>query len=238
MPIHLNWQEIATRLALAVVTSAIFGSNRGEHGRPAGFRTTVLVCVAACVAMLQANLLMDSVGKAPDSFVVLDLMRFPLGILSGIGFIGAGTILKRGDIVQGVTTAATMWFVTVMGLCFGGGQIGLGLSAWAIGFGVLWGMRKLEIRIHQDRRATFNLTLEDSGSLSDDQIRAELASQGFKIESASAINFPSENRSELQYLLKWRGHSDPSSLPGVYRDICRRGNVSKAEWRPIGEVKT
>ena len=70
---------------------------------------------------------MNSVGKAPDSFVVLDLMRLPLGILTGVGFIGGG-ILKRGDSIQGVTTAATLWFVTVIGLCFGGGQNELGVT--------------------------------------------------------------------------------------------------------------
>ena len=65
-------------------------------------------------------------GKPTDSFVTLDLMRLPLGILTGMGFIGAGAILKKGDIVLGVTTATTLWFVTVLGLCFGGGQWILG----------------------------------------------------------------------------------------------------------------
>src|ERR1700677_1115527 len=134
MSVTISYLQIAIRLALAFLTGLLIGINRDERGHAAGMRTTILVCLAACVAMLQANLLMNSIGRAPDSFVVLDLMRLPLGILSGIGFIGAGTIIKRGDIVQGVTTAATLWFVTVMGLCFGGGQIGLGLSACAVGF--------------------------------------------------------------------------------------------------------
>jgi putative Mg2+ transporter-C (MgtC) family protein len=89
--------------------------DRGEHGRAAGLRTTLLLSLAACVAMLQGNALMYIVGKTPDSFVVLDLMRLPPGILSGVGFIGAGAILRRDNLVIGVTTAATMWFVTVLG---------------------------------------------------------------------------------------------------------------------------
>jgi putative Mg2+ transporter-C (MgtC) family protein len=56
-----------------------------------------------------------------------DLMRLPLGILIGVGFIGGGAILRRDDIVVGVTTAATLWLVTVIGLCLGGGQLALGL---------------------------------------------------------------------------------------------------------------
>ena len=98
-----------------------------------GLRTTILVALAACLSMVQASWLMNSVGTAPDSFVVLDLMRLPLGILTGVGFIGGGAILKRGDSIQGVTTAATLWFVTVIGLCFGGGQNELGVTGAALG---------------------------------------------------------------------------------------------------------
>src|ERR1700678_3419655 len=126
MPVTIAWSDVALRLVLTVVAGTLIGINRGEHGRPAGMRTTLLVCLAASLSMIQANLLMNSVGKTHDSFVVLDLMRWPLGILSGMGFIGAGAILRKDNLVLGVTTAATLWFTTMMGLCFGGGQLGLG----------------------------------------------------------------------------------------------------------------
>jgi uncharacterized membrane protein YhiD involved in acid resistance len=64
-----------------------------------------------------------------------DLMRLPLGILTGVGFIGGGVILRRDDIIVGVTTAATLWCVTVIGLCLGGGQIRLGIVATVIALG-------------------------------------------------------------------------------------------------------
>ena len=123
MPVTLDWEHVALRLILTVAAGFVIGFNRGEHGRPAGMRTTLLVCLAASLSMIQANLLMNSVGKAHDSFVILDLMRLPLGILSGMGFIGAGAILRKDSLVLGVTTAATLWFTTMMGLCFGGGQL-------------------------------------------------------------------------------------------------------------------
>lgn len=119
MPTTLGWNEIALRLTLTVIAGGLIGLNRGEHGRPAGLRTTLLVCLAASVAMIQTNLLIRTLGKTPDSFVVMDVMRLPLGILSGMGFIGAGAIVRRDNMVLGVTTAATLWFVTVIGLCFG-----------------------------------------------------------------------------------------------------------------------
>ena len=126
MPINLDWQHVLLRLLLTVTAGLVIGFNRGEHGRPAGMRTTLLVGLAASLSMIQANLLLNSVGKTQDSFVVLDLMRLPLGILSGMGFIGAGAILRKDNLVLGVTTAATLWFTTMMGLCFGGGQLGFG----------------------------------------------------------------------------------------------------------------
>ena len=81
----------------------------------------------------------DTACRSPDSFAVLDLMRLPLGILSGMGFIGAGAIVRTGSLVRGLTTAATLWFVTVLGLCFGGGQLALGLAVLALGVLVLGG---------------------------------------------------------------------------------------------------
>jgi putative Mg2+ transporter-C (MgtC) family protein len=107
MPLTLTWHDIALRLALSIIAGTIIGLDRGEHGRPAGLRTTLLVCLAATVAMIQTNILLAARGKTADSFVVLDLMRLPLGILTGMGFIGAGAVLKRDGLVVGVTTSAS-----------------------------------------------------------------------------------------------------------------------------------
>src|SRR5271157_2063069 len=111
MALTLQWDEIALRLVLTVIAGTLVGIDRSEHGRPAGLRTTLLVCLAASVAMIQTNLLLATAGKAPDSFVTIDVMRIPLGILSGMGFIGGGAIVRRDNLVLGVTTAATLWFV-------------------------------------------------------------------------------------------------------------------------------
>jgi putative Mg2+ transporter-C (MgtC) family protein len=74
-------------------------------------------------------------------------MRLSLGILTGVGFIGAGAIFRQNNLVRGVTTAATLWFVSVIGLCFGGGQIGLGIAGTIIGVAALWGLKALEERL-------------------------------------------------------------------------------------------
>ena len=140
MALTLQWDEIALRLVLTVIAGTLVGIDRSEHGQAAGLRTTILVCLAASVAMIQTNLLMPTAGRSPDSFATLDLMRLPLGILTGMGFIGGGAILRRGNMVQGVTTAATLWIVTVIGLCLGGGQLALGMTTLAMALAVLWAL--------------------------------------------------------------------------------------------------
>jgi putative Mg2+ transporter-C (MgtC) family protein len=76
------------------------------------------------------------------------------GILTGVGFIGGGAILKRGDLVAGVTTAATLWMMTVIGLCLGGGQFGLGIAATLLGVFTLWALKWLDLRIPRDQHTT------------------------------------------------------------------------------------
>jgi putative Mg2+ transporter-C (MgtC) family protein len=165
MEFDIDFRLIALRLVLTTLASGLLGLNRDEHGRPAGLRTNILVGLAACLAMIQTNLINHSTGKTTDSFVVMDTMRLPLGILSGIGFIGAGAILKRGEMVVGVTTAATPWFVTVLGLCFGGGQLGLGIGGFGIGFLALAGMKHLELRLPELHRASLLVDLSEGAML-------------------------------------------------------------------------
>src|SRR5437899_13040955 len=154
MPLFPSWGEICVRLALTMLAGAIIGFNRGARGHAAGFRTTILVCLAASVAMIQTNLLLPLSGKTPESFVVMDLMRLPLGILTGVGFIGGGAILKKGDLVTGVTTAATLWLVTVIGLCLGGGQLVLGSIATALGVVTLWFLTCVDVFIPLEHLAS------------------------------------------------------------------------------------
>ncbi|QOZ32868.1 MgtC/SapB family protein [Bradyrhizobium sp. CCBAU 53421] len=160
MPLHPTWTDIAIRLALTVLASAIIGFDRGARGHAAGLRTTILVGLAASLSMIQANLLLGLDGKASGSFAVMDLMRLPLGILTGVGFIGGGTILKKGDLVTGVTTAATLWLTTVIGLCLGGGQLALGCIATVIGVVTLSVLKWVDQTIPRRHRAALTVTSE------------------------------------------------------------------------------
>jgi putative Mg2+ transporter-C (MgtC) family protein len=231
MSTTLEWQEIAMRLVLTVIGGSLIGLNRTEHGRPAGLRTTLLVCLAASISMIQCNLLMNTVGKAKDSFVVLDLMRLPLGILTGVGFIGAGAILRRENRVLGVTTAATLWFVTVMGLCFGGGQKGLGAIALVIGVVVLWGLKRLEALLPQDRQGTLVVSVA-SRDIADTDIRQRVVDCGFAIVLLGLTKDNIEDCRELSCEIHWSEHADKPREPVFVEELSRMPGVNRLKWSP------
>jgi putative Mg2+ transporter-C (MgtC) family protein len=232
MTTTLPWQEVAIRLTLSVIGGFLVGLNRTEHGRPAGLRTTLLVCLAAAVSMIQCNLLMDTVGKAKDSFVVLDLMRLPLGILTGVGFIGAGAILRKENRVLGVTTAATMWFVTVMGLCFGGGQNGLGLSALVIALFVLWGLKRFEAILPQDCYGSLIVT-HDGRDVADGRIREMISQPGFQITSFGIMQDNAAQHREFSCEVRWQEHWDKPREPVFVDELARLPGVVRLKWTPV-----
>jgi putative Mg2+ transporter-C (MgtC) family protein len=232
MPLTLQWPDVALRLALTVAAGVLIGINRAERGRPAGLRTTLLVCLAASISMIQANLLLATAGKAEDSFVHLDLMRLPLGILTGMGFIGGGAILRRGDRIQGVTTAATLWFVTVIGLCFGGGQNLLGLAALALGLIVLWALKRLEVSIGEDRQATLTLRAAADGPTEED-IRAALRAAGFEMAfwKVTFTGPANRRRRTLRCEVRWHGKRTDEPTPPVVKELAGRVGVLKLRWQ-------
>jgi putative Mg2+ transporter-C (MgtC) family protein len=231
MPLNPEWSDIAIRLLCTLLAGGLIGYDRGEHGRPAGLRTTMLVSVAACLSMIQVNLLLPLAGKLPSSFVTMDPMRLPLGILSGMGFIGAGAIVRRDNLVLGVTTAATLWFVTVIGLCFGGGQIRLGLIGLVIGLVVLAGLRQVEAKMKQDRQGTLLIVTDPSGPGEND-IRTTLLRAGFKIASCGAAYNSEAESQELNCALQRRAEANDSTVPAVVRMLAERPGVVKIAWTP------
>lgn len=231
MPMNLVWSDIAIRLLCTLVAGAWIGYDRGEHGRPAGLRTTILVALAACLSMIEANYLLSTAGKPSDSFVVMDIMRFPLGILSGIGFIGAGAIVRRDNFVVGVTTAATIWFVTMIGLCFGGGQIALGAVGSAIGIFVLTVLKAAEDRMKQDHLGKLSLVTNPPGP-GEAEIRASLARAGVNISACAFAYDPAAQSTELNCDLRWRAAAADNNVPDVIHALARRPGMIRIAWAP------
>ncbi len=227
MTLTLAWTDVALRLGLATVACVLIGLDRGEHGEPTGVRTTLLVGLAATFSMLAANLLLATAGKPADSFVTFDVMRLPLGILTGVGFIGAGTILKRGESVEGLTTAATLWFITVVGICFGAGLIALGIAATIIGVGVLTGLKWLGRRFPKFRRATLTaVTAADGPSF--DAIAATIADAEVALRAYSRD--AETDRHTLVLRVLWRDSGPVPRLPPPVEALAREPGVIELRW--------
>jgi putative Mg2+ transporter-C (MgtC) family protein len=229
MPLDLHWTDVALRLGLTVLAAIAIGFNRSEHGKAAGMRTTLLVCLAASVTMIQVNLLLPMAGRSPGSFVMNDLMRLPLGILTGVGFIGGGAILRRENIVVGVTTAATLWLVTVIGLCMGGGQLGLGTAATLLGLFALRGLKQLEARMPREHDARLSLELSESGAPDDEEIRRELAAAGVAV-LVTRVRIEAGTYRELVYEVHQRPRRSHTDVPDVVRALMIRPGVAKLQW--------
>ena len=106
--------EIGTKILLILVLAGIIGWNRERHGRPAGFRTHILVGIGSTIVMTVSIMMHE---KYPSA----DPARIAAQVISGIGFLGAGTILIQGSTVTGLTTAASIWTTAAIGLAVGAG---------------------------------------------------------------------------------------------------------------------
>lgn len=229
MPLALTWSDVGLRIVLTILAAAAIGYDRDVEGHAAGLRTVILVALAASLAMVQANWLMDTVGKSSSSFAVLDLMRLPLGILTGVGFIGGGAILRRDNIIVGVTTAATLWLVTVVGLCLGGGQLVLGIVATALGMVALQGLRWVESRLRQQIRTRLTIMIADNG-LGEDALRQRLAQAGFSIAGTRILLNRSEGYRELSFELRQLRLAHDTSTPLVITGLAGEAGVMKLSW--------
>jgi putative Mg2+ transporter-C (MgtC) family protein len=155
--------ELISRLVLAAALGSVIGFERERLSWAAGLRTHMLVCVGSTLIMIVSAFgFFDVLSR---DHVVLDPSRIAAQVVSGIGFLGAGSILLRGEIVRGLTTAASLWSVAAIGLAVGGGMYTASIAATVIILIILAGIKPLErrfISVKQRRQLTL---LVDRGTL-------------------------------------------------------------------------
>jgi len=145
--------EIAMRLMIATILSGIIGYEREIHGRAAGLRTTILVGVGSCLIMITSiNMHAMYMGIAN-----VDPSRIPAQVISGIGFLGAGTILRFHASVRGLTTAAGLWAVAGIGIAIGCGFYSAAFLTTAFIFIVLVVLSHFERRITRSTERVLNI---------------------------------------------------------------------------------
>ena len=131
---------VIVRLLLAVILGGLIGFEREVRRRSAGLRTHILVSLGSCLIMLTSLYLFDIY----KSSVPLDPARIAAGVVTGIGFLGAGAIIRSGEAVRGLTTAATLWLVAGIGLGVGCGFYLASLITAVLAIAVLYFLRRLE----------------------------------------------------------------------------------------------
>jgi putative Mg2+ transporter-C (MgtC) family protein len=176
----LSLHDVLIRISFAMFAGLVLGLERESHGRAAGLKTTILACVASCIAMiLSEDFYRESVNQL--GMIRPDRARLAAGILTGIGFLGAGAIIRQGHLVRGVTTAAVLWFITILGLAFGSGHLLLGCIGTGIAMFALFALPHVEQHIKKDFYYSISISLSMDG-ISDDEIRKHLVDAGAKVQ--------------------------------------------------------
>lgn len=137
--------EIALRLVTATVLAGLVGLDREHRRSSAGLRTHALVGMSSCLLMIASAFGFADILGTPG--VALDPSRIAAQIVTGIGFLGAGTIIARGDSVRGLTTAASIWSVAAVGIAVGGGMYRAAILGTALALLLLLVMRPIEQRL-------------------------------------------------------------------------------------------
>lgn len=166
---------ILAHLLSAVLAGALIGLERGFHGRPAGFRTHTLVCLASSLLMLVTLYQAEWMLGADQETIRTDPTRMAQGIMTGIGFLGAGVIFKDGLSVRGLTTAASIWITAAIGILLGVGFYFPAIVATVLTLGVLSLFRWLESRMPSRSFAQHQLCFDRKEVWSEAQVRELLA---------------------------------------------------------------
>ena len=180
-----HYVDIASHLGAAWAAGSLIGLERSFHGRPAGFRTHALVCLAAALLMVVTHYQWDWLGTVPLETVRTDPTRIAQGIMTGIGFLGAGVIFKEGLTVRGLTTAASIWITSAIGILFGVGFFYPATLATAATLGTLALFRRIEGWIPSHAFAQLVLRFHEDKTPAETDIRQTISGRGFSIANMS-----------------------------------------------------
>jgi putative Mg2+ transporter-C (MgtC) family protein len=170
------------RLLLGALIGGIIGFERQVHGRPAGLRTHILVCIASVLLMIVSEYY-HYLSVLDPGYVRADPGRIAAGAITGIGFLGAGVVLKTGFSIQGLTTAASIWVVSAIGLSIGSGLYFPGIITFLVTILTLTLLRALE---RKAPKLTFRfLTIEADNSITEEEITSILKGYGASINNVN-----------------------------------------------------
>jgi putative Mg2+ transporter-C (MgtC) family protein len=180
-----DYFEMGFRMVAALAAGGLIGLERSHRGRPAGFRTHALVCLASTLLMLVTVYEQWIPISAVNANVVLDPTRMAQGIMTGIGFLGAGAIIKEGFSVRGLTTAASIWITAAIGILAGIGFYFAAAAGTLLSLGTLSLFRWIEARLPTESYANFMVRFKRGEAMPESALRELLAQHGFTLHTMS-----------------------------------------------------
>ncbi|HET9010530.1 MAG TPA: MgtC/SapB family protein [Gemmatimonadaceae bacterium] len=184
--------DLLIKLALAVLLGGIIGFEREIAGKPAGLRTNILICIGAALLMDVST----RVGLI-DGHRIGDPGRIAAQIVSGVGFLGAGTIMQSQGMVTGLTSAATIRVVAAIGMTVGGGYYIEGIGAGLLVTFVLAGLGGLEHWVRRARRVV-SATVRTRAGTSEEMVATTLRAHGIRIEGRHVFDHEQDRTFELK----------------------------------------
>lgn len=205
--------DIIVRLLLAALLGALIGIERERKHRAAGLRTHIIVSVASCLIMLIS---VDGFKAfyGNDSW---DATRFAGQAISGIGFLGAGTILQKKDVVKGLTTAATLWLCAANGLAVGIGYYQAAIIATIICLITLVNLKSLNDFLNKRESYSFHMVF-DSDNFRNKEFKELCASEGIEIRSIDVLDEVSDDRSAIDCTLSFPNNYNVDAFIDTLRE--------------------
>jgi len=223
--------EIILRLGCAMAAGFVLGWERESHGRPAGLRTNMLACVASATAMLVSEVLLNHAAALPLTGAIrADPARLGAGILTGFGFLGAGTILRHENFVRGVTTAATLWFGAVLGLAFGSGLFFVGFSGTVIAVVTLLLLPHFEKFVPSDWYAQLTIT-GDPVVLTEEDIRNRLGQEGMTLLRMSCSYDLERRQKTVVSEVKLKRREAVPVSGRILNQLAQTPGIIRIEWK-------
>ncbi len=224
--------DILVHIVVAMVAGGLIGLERSYYGRPAGFRTHTLVCMASSLLMLVTIYQRDWFSAAMVETVRVDPTRMAQGIMTGIGFLGAGVIMKEGASIRGLTTAASIWITAAIGILAGVGFYSALTVVTVLTLSTLTLYRFVEERLPMLVYVQAFIRFPREQALTERQVRALMHENGFGVSNLAHALTHDRKFYEYEMIVKTRKEENVRRLS---RCLAENDTVSEFRISPTGD---
>ena len=223
---------IVVRLLTALAIGGLIGLERSLHGRPAGFRTHSLVCLASALLMLVTVYQLNWMTEVPLDTIRADPTRMAQGIMTGIGFLGAGVIFKEGLSVRGLTTAASIWITSALGILVGIGFYFPAILGAFITVAVLHVFRRIESMLPSEFYAHHVIGFNRKSVMSEEAVRKLIGRHGFSVANLSSRLMEGGKIFEYRMTIRSR---DQRAIESLSKQLRGLSQVIEFRITPVGD---